>query len=625
MAHPYFWSSGFNVTGNNRVVYEDWETIQLNATVLSGSTYTWNFYNSLTGSLISTTSGASPSVSFSTVQGESGIDVELITDFGICRTRHYKRHRFVIYPDCRVPTKTINLSLGTGDTSITSLGGTQYQIDIGSGIAKLIGSINTERIKFVGSGIAYCESAATITKTGATYDDAVQLQETCKIYSRKDASSVPYLTLDGGGFGTPAGTNGVLSHKGIRISGCQIQNCQSAGIKLKLDSVNRFTGAGEVMADIWIFDNIIDAPTNEGTYIGYEAAAGYRFDAAFNGGDYHHAVRRLKIWANEFKNTGWDGMQCTGADEDTEIHDNYYENTATSETFAQNFAMSCGGGFAGQIYNNVFDRCIQVFAHKTTYIYNNYIPGLNSPSIVNAIFVRRTDNPMTLGPNGDSYQHCDPLADLFVFNNLPTSVQDLLYILKVNDGGTGAIALRSVYYFNNTGSWTGTPSEGDLKLSESTEVVVKSNLILPSIADAKINNAPTDLSCQITGDVHLDTNIGIDITQYVTESNLKVGLTDITGQSYPLNGIFKRLPVQRFTGYVIPQTNETQIQWYQTNQVDDTSGYSDKVKLTDMNGAKVKTYTKISGSAKPRLVASVRPVAKTGNLTGVETFDNVSN
>jgi len=623
--HPYYWTSFISVTGNRRVVYEDWETIQVNAPAIGGAIFTWNFYNSTTGALIKSTSGASPNVTFTTVEGIDGVDVELIATIGINITRFYKRRRFVIYPDHRTPTKTINLSLGTGDASITSLGGTQYQVDIGSGIAKLTGSISTERIKLVGSGTAYVESAVTITKTGATYDDAVQLQESCKIYSRKDASSIPYLTITGGGVGTPAGTNGVLSHKGIKISGCKIMNCQSAGIKLKLDNVNRFTGAGEVMADAWIFDNIIDTPTNEGTYLGYEAAFGYRFDSGFNGGDYHHAVRRLKVWANEFVNTGWDGMQCTGADEDTEIHDNYFSNTATSNTFAQNFAMSCGGGFAGQIFNNVFDRAIQVFVHKTSYIYNNYIPGLNSPDIVNCIFIRRTDNPMSLGPNGDSYQHCDPLGDAIIFNNVITSPQDPIYILKVNDALTGAIPLRNVYYFNNSVSWTGVPSEGDLKLSESTETVVKSNLILAAITDAKINNAPTDLSCQYTGSVHANANIGIDITQYITDTSLKAGLTDLTGQSYPLNGIFKRVPVQRFTGYSMPQASETQIQWYQTNQIDDTSGWSDKVKIYDMNGYKIKTYTKITGSAKPRLVASVRPVAKTGNLTGVETFDNVSN
>jgi hypothetical protein len=349
-------------------------------------------------------------------------------------------------------------------------------------------------------------------------------------------------------------------------------------------------------------------------------------------GNYHHNIHRLKIFANYVHDCGWDGIQCTGANRETEIHDNLFVNNGTSEVFAQNFSLTCGNGFAGQIYNNIFDRFIQIFPSGTTLIYNNFIPGQVGGSVNNAVFIRRYDNPFYIAPSGDSYQHCDPTANVYLFNNIIQSIQDPVYVFDGTDDGTSKVPFNTITYINNTVTWSGTAQESSgLRYAEGTGATQNFNInnyIAPTISSIKIVNATgNNISLYSTSPVFSLAKEGVDLTIYIsstTLSNLFVGLTDLSGQSYPLRGRFYNTPIQRFYGYKPPLRNEEQFQWYQVSGISGTTAFIGKMKILDLHGASIKKYKFISVSNKSRYLMSVKPVAKTGNLLGNETFNNIS-
>jgi hypothetical protein len=637
MAHAYFFQSGLNISGTQKVNYEDGESITFNLNYITSvaDSVLWRFYKSDTKELIQSLTSRTPTMSFSSGIGKNGIDVELTVNWGIFTTKFYKRHRVVVMPDVSTPNYTINLSNAGTDPRIINEGANQYSLDFtgipGGSIVRLMGSITAIRVKALNIGsnvnnpiILAITSPTSITKTGTTYDEALRIDDGAPtnglwIYSRKASDGTRYFTINGGGISTFR-TSNTSSHNNLRFTGILVKNAQSAGFKVKLDNVNRYLK--NACEDCWIYDNEIDTATNEGTYCGWEASYGYRFDPTFNGGDYHHAMRRIKIFANYAHDCGWDSFQTTGAEEDSEIHDNLGVNNGTANQSSQDFGLQCGGGFAGQIYNNIFDRHIQVYASGDTYIYNNFIPGDVSQ---NGIFTKRYDNPGFVGPNGDSYNHSNPAGKLYIFNNIISSIQDPVYILDGNDDGSAIVPLSEIHFFNNTISWSGTPQEAlGLRYNESggTSTITLNNYIAPSVAAIKISNISThDLSINPTSPVFTQANEGIDVSGKVTIDTLKVGLTDLSGQSYPVQGHFIRIPVQRSSGYQPPLTTEEQGQWYRTAQ---TSVFSDREKIPDMYGFTVKRYAYIGGSSKPRYLLAAKPRAKTGVVSGLEVIDDQS-
>lgn len=547
--------------------------------------------------------------------------------------------------------KNVMTLTGSSGTANIRVGGVLYPMTFSTNLTTTAANFVTANGAAIlsATGVSIASSGVTLTATGVSFemnntsgnlnagngvDEALRIDDGAPtnglwFYSKKDGSGNRYFNINGGGIGTFRADN-QSSHNNIKFTGIRISYAQSAAIKVKLDNVNRYQK--HCAEDVWIYDCEIRGPTNEGTYIGWEAASGNRFDPTFNGGDYHHLPLRLKVFANYVHDAGWDGIQATGASLDTEIHDNLLVNNGHSQVSAQDFSMQMGGGFAGQIYNNIFDRHIQVYGSGDTYIYNNYIPGHVDALDQNAVFTKRFNNPTGpsfTGPNGDIYNFSDPAGRFYFFNNIVTSIQDPVYILDSQDDGFAKVPFAEIRILNNTITWSGTAQEAlGLRYAESggSPAITLDSYIAPTVASIMVTNpAAQDISVNSKSPVLFAANEGLDLTATVSPTALKVGLTDMTGQSYPLRGYFKRAPVQRFSGFTPPPALKEQFQWYQTAQTTDASGYSDRVKLTDMYSYKIKTYTWITGSAKPRLVVSFRPVAKTGTINGLELFDDVSN
>lgn len=91
-----------------------------------------------------------------------------------------------------------------------------------------------------------------------------------------------------------------------------------------------------------------------------------------------HALANTKIYRNRFIQTGWDALQLNNATENTEIHDNYIEDSAFFGEPDQNTGMSLG--MEGKIFNNIINGCtglgIQVGALGPLDVFNNVIYNL---------------------------------------------------------------------------------------------------------------------------------------------------------------------------------------------------------------------------------------------------------
>lgn len=642
MATTYLYNKGFTVDGVNKITYEAGEYIQfrLNYVLTKYRAVTWEFINSETYEVITTSTNKDPLLSFSFLQGTKGIDVRLTIDFGIHRTVFYKRRRIVIVPNTSTAVWTLSdLSSApqyNGHTIVTAAGfehrinGQYFQP---GDVIHIAGNLSSERIRWLnfngaaGNPIIITTNNTTqrtITKSNTTEDDVMQIGDNCNhvwFYGKKDNSGIRSIKLINGGFSAQQFDGAVNACNNVRIFGIETFNAKSTGIKMKLDTLNRITGGFD---DCWVYDCLVKKSGNEGFYEGYFL---YNRDGTFNGGDYHHVMKRLKVFANEARDCGWDGIQVSSCDEDTEVFYNVSINNATKNDNNQNFEMVLNGGFAGQcfgnvIYNNIVNGAggLQFLVNKTSYVYNNFI---YVPLAQNAIFIRRTDNPNLSSPSG-VYLHNDPYAFAYIFNNTLVSGADCLYVLDFNDAGSGIVPLSGITYINNAVYFGGSAIEGQFRYNEPAwtgQTRIINNYVASSINALGIIFSTGSSTCDYANDSIIPTIEGVDLSLYIDVSKLKNRIfNDINDQYIPIRGIWHPGHSSRIKDHetlIEPDVTKTQIQWYQTDDVT-------KLKIPEAYGYEFKSYGLINNSDLNRKTASIKAISKTGNKFGNEDFSNTS-
>jgi hypothetical protein len=714
-----FYDSGFTITGVDKVNYQAGSNITFNCTYLSAisSVYksaTWNFYRSEDYSLIKSTGGLSSTTTFTLAEGKDGIDVELILDFGLHRTKFRKRRRVVIIPDKTTATRTLDISTipmisgagvaftnsttasvtagsttvntsanhgvsvgdivvltqtvsrtyqaqsgTTGTTLILDRGweGTtatltnantrkgldiQHRFDASSwspgDIVHLTGKLYTARCRWINlNGTSENEIWLTVSngsdtaefiRVGTAQDDAFQLNDLCsnlRIVGDKDGSGNYRLKFTNGGFSAQHFSIGnTHDHDNIRLATIRVHNADSTGIKPKLDSVNRTVGAWD---DCWVYDNYITDSTNEGIYIGY---FNYTYDSGFLGGDYHHAMKRAKCWANYVEGCGWDAIQMSSCDEEAECSYNFMKNNATSNESPQNFGAVLNGGWNGHFYNNIIiGNTMQCIPAYTTYLYNNviYSTFAYTPS-ANGLYVRRGDNPSLGSPIYNPY---DVNAILYCWNNIISSVNDSIYILDNNDQGGVLAPLVEINIFNNFLGYTGSAVEGFIRYNEPASGQVRTTT--PNITTSGASAVPTavafydysndDTRLLNTSSVFSSSN-GTDMSTVLDATDLPIQMfTDISDQIIPERGYWKQSPHHEYVGHeteLADYMGRTQIQYYQTSQ---TSTFSDKEKIPRFYGGTVNKCNVVGGSSKPRYLSAVKAYPNSGTPSS-ETFDGTS-
>lgn len=465
---------------------------------------------------------------------------------------------------------------------------------------------------------------AEFVRIGTAQDDVFQLNDLCsnlRIIGDKDSLGNYRLKWTNGGFSAQHFSIGnTHDHDNIRISCVRVHNADSTGIKPKLDSVNRVNGAWD---DCWVYDNYITNSINEGIYMGY---FNYNYDSGFNGGDYHHAMKRAKCFANYVEACGWDNLQMSSCDEEAEYCYNFSVFGATSGTGSQNFGAVMNGGFNGHFYNNIIiGNTVQCFPSYTTYIYNNVI---YNTTYGNALFVRRADNPSLGSPVFNPY---DPTAILYCWNNILTSLNDTIYILDINDQGGTLSPLAEIWIVNNFMSYSGTPVEGYIRYNEPASGQIRTitpniqTLDEASIGFNDFNNEDTRLLD--TSIVFDSSNNGTDVSAKLNPLNLPLQMfTDLYDQIIPERGYWKQAAFHEHIDHeteLAAYMTRTQVQWYQTAQTTNSSNYSDKVKIPRFFGGTIARTEQIDTSSKPRYVPAVKAYAEVGNPSS-ETFDDVS-
>lgn len=632
MATTYLYNKGFTIDGVNKITYEAGNNIQfrLNYLLNKYRAVSWEFINSETKEVITTSTDKDPLVSFSFAQGINGIDVKLTIDFGIHRTVFYKRRRVVIVPNTSTAVWTLSdLSSApqyNGHTIVTT-SALEHRIDgqyfQPGDVIHIAGNLSSERIRWnnfngsAGNPIIITTNNTTqrtITKSNTTEDDVMQIGDNCNhvwFYGKKDDSGNRSIKLISGGFSAQLFNGAANSGNDVRIFGVETYRAKSTGIKMKLDNVNRATGAFD---DCYVFDCLVQNSGNEGYYMGY---FNFNYDATFNGGDYHHVMKRLKVFANEARNCKWDGIQVSSCDEDTEVFYNVSINNSTGNTSSQNFEMVMNGGFAGHFFGNVIINTvtsggIQLLVNKNSYVYNNFV---YCPAAQNALFIRRTDNPNYNSPSG-THLHNDPYAFVYVFNNTFVSAQDSVYMLDANDSNSGIVPLSGLTYINNAVYYGGSALEGQLRYNEpagTSQTRIINNYVSSTAAGLGVSFSTGSSTCDFNNDSVVPSTEGVDVSAYLNiEELIQPIFTDINDQYLPIRGVWHPGHSNRIKDHETinePDVTKTQIQWYQTDG-------NTRIKIPEGYGSSFVGYALITGDK----MSSIKTVAKTGTRNGAETF-----
>lgn len=461
-----------------------------------------------------------------------------------------------------------------------------------------------------------CEFIATRVQ-----DDVFQFNENCnhiRVCGDINGSNTYRFTLTDGGLSAQHlnGGGNVTNCNNIRLLQLRVHNAKSTGIKPKLDAVNRTVGCFD---DCWVAGCRITDSGNEGIYMGYFR---YNYDPSFNGGDYHHAMNRAKCFANHVTGSKWDNIQMSGSHLEAEFHHNFMKDAAQAIPVVggQNFGAVMNGGWKGDFYNNInINNTTQCIPYSDTRVYSNI--GYNT-TYGNAFFCRRADNANLGSPVYNPY---DVNAKLQMWGNIWVSSEDSIYLLDINDDGGTLAPMARIYITNNFLGYTGSIVEGFIRYNEPASGqtrVVSPNIQVSGATNVQnaiqFNDLSTeDTRLKSTSSVFLSSNAGIDISAEVNVNDLPTRMfTDLYDQIMPERGIWLQSPYSESTNHeaeLVAYTGRTQLQWYQTAQLDNSLGYSDKVKIPRFFGGEIEEITYISNSDKPRYIYSGKAYPNIGN------------
>ncbi|WP_394750887.1 T9SS type A sorting domain-containing protein [Spongiimicrobium salis] len=200
-------------------------------------------------------------------------------------------------------------------------------------------------------------------------------------------------TVNGGSVGV--GVEDLSSD--IEIDHLEIQNTGFAGIMAKTDpkcsDPNTWRSNGFVLDNLNIHHNYIHDTGAEGIYVGFTGGYKVKSNRKCNGEYvYGHWLENVTIHNNILEDIDWDGIQLNLVRANGIIRDNEISNYGLDNVYAQDFAMSIGGGIY-EIYNNFskngpaqLGQGYQLISVESgTKVYNNVIiePSLHGMLIHN--------------------------------------------------------------------------------------------------------------------------------------------------------------------------------------------------------------------------------------------------
>ncbi len=171
----------------------------------------------------------------------------------------------------------------------------------------------------------------------------------------------------------------------FEIDHIEIENTGFAGIMAKTDpscsNPDTWRSNGYVLKNLEIHHNYIHHTGAEGIYIGYTGGYKIKTNRSCNGTPiFGHWLENVDIHHNLLEHIAWDGIQLNLVRENGWIRDNTIIDYGTDNRYAQDFAMSIGGGIYS-IYNNYMEngpanlgQGMQfISAESGTKIYNNVL------------------------------------------------------------------------------------------------------------------------------------------------------------------------------------------------------------------------------------------------------------
>ncbi|WP_350290951.1 right-handed parallel beta-helix repeat-containing protein [uncultured Croceitalea sp.] len=171
----------------------------------------------------------------------------------------------------------------------------------------------------------------------------------------------------------------------FEIDHIEIESTGFAGIMAKTDpscsNPDTWRANGYILKNLSIHDNYIHDTGAEGIYIGYTGGYKVESNRSCNGSlIFGHWLENVDIYNNVLENTAWDGIQVNLVRENGKIRNNHIYNSGTESVFAQDFAMSIGGGIY-EVYNNYMEQYVPgmgqgmqfISAESGTKVYNNVL------------------------------------------------------------------------------------------------------------------------------------------------------------------------------------------------------------------------------------------------------------
>ena len=189
--------------------------------------------------------------------------------------------------------------------------------------------------------------------------------------------------------------------------------------RFDLDTTNKISRDNFVQRDTRIHDNLIyDIARGEGLYIGHSYYTGQSINdpskACYGWRLYPSVLKGVRIYNNDVRNTGSEGIQLGSADEDAEVYGNVVRLPGqrpfdTSEPgSAHDNGIQIGAGTTGKLYDN------KVFGAKGHGI---VVLGLGNNAIYNNLVVDTGESGLFSDDRPDSIRGSIPGAEVAIFNN----------------------------------------------------------------------------------------------------------------------------------------------------------------------------------------------------------------
>ncbi|MEO1099603.1 MAG: choice-of-anchor Q domain-containing protein, partial [Bacteroidota bacterium] len=304
-----------------------------------------------------------------------------------------------------------------------------------------------------------------------------------------------------------------------------------------------------LMENIIIHDNYIHETEGEGMYIG--GTFGFENSSRICDGTprFAHLVSGLKVYNNIIENTGWDGLQVSLAQNNSEVFNNVINGYGTRKEGNQNYGMALGAGSRLRVYNNIvlqnpsnvtrLQRGISIIDALTGSMYFNNVverPGGDG------IWMHIRMSTAAIGDVNESYY--------FVNNTIiEPGGSGIFYNTSIPQGGGPRANIKNGFYNNlivnpgnnyeNSGFWK-TADEAFIDFNERSQRDASdkvANYFTRDLPSVRFVDVGTDNYNILTGSPVIDS--GIDVSDIGIGFDLNSGVRP-TGLAYDI-GAFEYL------------------------------------------------------------------------------------